>query len=940
MSHPIRSCLASLLLTALAAPALAAPPGGEVVVLRADGPIGPSERAALEALGARVLDAAPPRGYLVRLPASDPDRLTPALRAAGLRLEARPARTRLDPALVPLLSGQRQVEEPVMLRAAVLRDRTPEATAAAVRALLGPDGLLAAEIDDGGRGVVWLRAEPDALPGVLAALLAHPDVQWVERRPPMQLKNDNTSWLIQSGEESAGRSIWARGLTGFAQVAGVADSGLDADACQFRYSAAPEAVTPTINFPPPPTATTPMMENKVVAYYVIGRAEAYDDASGGFHGTHTAGNVLGDNHANLATATEAGHDPQDGMAPGAQLVFQDIGAHDGSLIGLDGVSMFNLLRQAHRTGARVHNNSYGSSIVSPGYDTDSASVDQAAWLMNDLLVVFAAGNSGDDGRGNLLESSLGGTGSTAKNSLVVGGSGPVELIVSGTVLRLQNDLLSFSSRGPTLDGRVKPDLVAPGMVSSATSDSATVLNLGCCDIYGRDKRASHNEDGNCNVDTGWGAIGTSFSSPVTAGAAVLARQYFTDGFWHAGVRDPAQGFSPSNALLKAVLINGAQALSGEIRGMGVQAPLSPPPSMAQGWGRVHLENALTFPGDTRVGLVLEDVPNPAPTNTLLTAEPPPFFARSGGLPLTTGEDRTFRLPPAAPSQPLRLTLVWSDPAAAPGVTFTLVNDLDLELIDPDGQRYLGNQGFDGRGFSQPDTGSGQADRLNNVESVFVETPAPGAYEVRVRAESVPGNGEAGSEAQGYALVATAAFLAPEVLSLSPATASRGETLEGVEVTGRHLEPGARLALGPGVAIEGFSVRSPTAARIDRLVVAEEAEPGPRAADIAGPYPPLAGRTEGAFTILAPTEDGGLDGGEDGDGGECPAGQHPETLEGQRVCAPDCRPGYRSVYAEGAWTCQGDGGGCACGQAGARGLDLGLPLGLGLAFALAWRRRRR
>ncbi|HSA20940.1 MAG TPA: hypothetical protein P5076_05775 [Myxococcota bacterium] len=82
-------------------------------------------------------------------------------------------------------------------------------------------------------------------------------------------------------------------------------------------------------------------------------------------------------------------------------------------------------------------------------------------------------------------------------------------------------------------------------------------------------------------------------------------------------------------------------------------------------------------------------------------------------------------------------------------------------------------------------------------------------------------------------------------------------------------------------------------------------------------------------------DGGADGGQDG---ECPEGQHPEVLDGQSVCAPDCRAGFTSEYRDGSWLCVGGSSGCAGAGAGATGLGLGLLGLLGLVCLGALRRR--
>ncbi len=51
------------------------------------------------------------------------------------------------------------------------------------------------------------------------------------------------------------------------------------------------------------------------------------------------------------------------------------------------------------------------------------------------------------------------------------------------------------------------------------------------------------------------------ATPTVAGNAVLLQQYFTEGFYPSGVKTKADGFAPSGALLKALLMHSGQAVS-------------------------------------------------------------------------------------------------------------------------------------------------------------------------------------------------------------------------------------------------------------------------------------------------------------------------------------------------------------------------------------------
>jgi hypothetical protein len=73
--------------------------------------------------------------------------------------------------------------------------------------------------------------------------------------------------------------------------------------------------------------------------------------------------------------------------------------------------------------------------------------------------------------------------------------------------------------------------------------------------------------------------------------------------------------------------------------------------------------------------------------------------------------------------PLRVSLVWTDYPGNPGAARTLVNDLDLEVVSPSGTVYRGN--------------GSSADRVNVIESVFLDTAASGQWTVRVKGYNVP-----------------------------------------------------------------------------------------------------------------------------------------------------------------------------------------------------------
>lgn len=145
---------------------------------------------------------------------------------------------------------------------------------------------------------------------------------------------------------------------------------------------------------------------------------------------------------------------------------------------------------------------------------------------------------------------------------------PASITVHGTVdwsvlpapLRNQlrtDDLAPFSSRGPTRDGRRKPDVVGPGMLVNSVNSDGILFSYNCNDAPERGYEALTVKQG------------TSMSTPLTAGAIATVRQYLREGFCPVegtcpGRRDPALAFDPSAALLKALAINSAQPIGGII----------------------------------------------------------------------------------------------------------------------------------------------------------------------------------------------------------------------------------------------------------------------------------------------------------------------------------------------------------------------------------------
>ena len=111
-----------------------------------------------------------------------------------------------------------------------------------------------------------------------------------------------------------------------------------------------------------------------------------------------------------------------------------------------------------------------------------------------------------------------------------------------------------------------------------------------------------------------------------------------------------------------------------------------------------------------------------------------------------------------PDQPLKITLAYTDVPGFPGAIPALVNDLDLEVVAPDGTLYRGNQ-F-GAGESVPNAPT--PDTLNNVEGIYLSAPTPGDYLVRVRGSKIVQDAVSNTPAidQDFALVSSGDLARP------------------------------------------------------------------------------------------------------------------------------------------------------------------------------------
>jgi uncharacterized repeat protein (TIGR01451 family) len=476
-------------------------------------------------------------------------------------------------------------------------------------------------------------------PSHLTHLAAITGVRWIEEAPQWKLTNNEAADIIGV------REVWdTHGLYGDGQTIAVCDTGLDRGV-KTSGSLHDDFEDGSGN------------SRVLVVHDLVG--DGGNDVNSG-HGTHVAGSVLG--NGNLSGATPSSHTYPDtayaGTAPEANLIFQAV--ENNATESLSGIppDLNALFAQAAGSGAALHTNSWGSSV--PGmYTGSSREVDEYIWAHKDFTILFSAGNEGIDSNADgVIDQYSMGSPATAKNCIAVGatennrpgitatwydGSStdyPANPIRDDLVANNPVGMAAFSSRGPTLDGRFKPDIVAPGTFIASTRSSLA-------------------------SESGWGIIdanymyigGTSMSTPLAAGAATLVRQYYTD----------REGITPSAALIKATMANGATDIYPGQYGTGdaQEMPTTRPTNVA-GWGRVNLERSI-FPTATRVMTYTDTSPG-----------------------LNAGGVDTYKYTIDSSTEPLRVTLAWSDYPGTPVAAGGLVNDLDLMVTGPDGTPYYPN----------------------------------------------------------------------------------------------------------------------------------------------------------------------------------------------------------------------------------------------------------
>lgn len=398
------------------------------------------------------------------------------------------------------------------------------------------------------------------------------------------------------------------------------------------------------------------------------------------HGTHVAGTMAGDG----SNSQSAGGTPNQwrGIATAAQIY-----SYDNN----------DLWFESHQGAIQTNNvdlsqNSWGGFFTSATCDThnvyslDAQKMERLvtgesygkAIFVNVAASNFRDGTSDDD----TDPYPICGFSSTPPfinyTSLSDVGSAKNIISVGATLKDASDTMTDFSSWGPTKDGRLKPDIVAPGQ------DIVSTLPGGA---YGANS-------------------GTSMATPHISGISALLIQRYRTVF-------NKQAFLPST--IKAVLLHTAK----DLRDTFVY--YTPGPDFASGYG---IADALAAYETLSTTLVLEGQ-------------------------LANGATDVHNFTVNSSATPVKVTVAWDDFTPELNANPKLVNNLDLELVAPDGTTIHLPWVLDPNNPGNAATRG--VDSMNNVEQVYLENPAMGNWTIRVKGTSIP------QGPQRYSLVSSLAI---------------------------------------------------------------------------------------------------------------------------------------------------------------------------------------
>lgn len=398
------------------------------------------------------------------------------------------------------------------------------------------------------------------------------------------------------------------------------------------------------------------------------------------HGTHVAGIALG--NGTMSNQNDSWGNNNNGtafqwrgMAPQADLI--DAPSVDSRVAA-------NYLSYISNNGMDISNHSYSLSFDGD-YDAGNRLIDREIQgsatsggnTIPPRLMVFSAGNHGTGPWNGGEQVGYFAVTKQMKNALVVGNYDAT-----------QNRIATGSSLGPAHDGRIKPDVVAPG---------SNITSCGFCPACPNPATGANQLHRNYYRVTG----GTSMAAPATTGTLSLILQQ-----WAATFNVNLDNNPPWPSTLRAIIIHSARDVSSLVWFDNADARVEafPGPDFVTGWGIIDAEAAVNVVQNRRI--IEDDIQNTCDTKQFT------FHVSSGNR------------------NPIRATLAWDDlPAAAanPATAPMLINDLDLTLVDPDGTEhypYLLNQTIVNQ-WGNPITDQAQTcGTAINVQTHLQPTPNP------------------------------------------------------------------------------------------------------------------------------------------------------------------------------------------------------------------------
>jgi subtilisin-like proprotein convertase family protein len=495
-----------------------------------------------------------------------------------------------------------------------------------------------------GWGAEVLEASVDAdgrmdleTPYVIAALeraafeqaVTHPWVEIIEHAPELATLNVDSQALHRAREQDVGVAPY--NLTGTGMVVGVWESG-----------------APLVTHNGFQNAGTGSPFASISSHTSGSRVLNANELTGStLHATHVIGTIVSD-----GTGMSSGR----GYAPNAYVA---------------GYSWNNVVseRRAARHTWRIVADNHSYSEINVGYGGYNSTASTNDREVRDLLLntFKSAGNDGPDD--NTIRSDA-----TSKNTFMIG------------AVSNQGAVATFSSRGPSADGRVIPHFTANG-VGLLSSDNLS--------------------------NSAWSRMsGTSMASPSAAGGVTLLAE-----LWQREM---------DNQMFATDVARGVVAATAQDRG-------NPGPDYQYGYGLPDIKRA--------ADLIMEN------------ARTGKHIVRGQ---IRQNETLEYPLTVTSSSTPLKVVLSWLDVWASTSASVVLVNDLDIELVEPGGVvRHFPWKGLESQIGTQTYqfTRTGP-NRRDNLLVVDVASPIVGQWTIRVNGTNIPASPQSGvpNDVVGFVLV--------------------------------------------------------------------------------------------------------------------------------------------------------------------------------------------